>query len=71
MTSDSMDAGKAKKSGVSRRALLMTGAVTGAAAAGSMAVAGTAAAAPGSAATAGNGRGTSPDGDLILHNGRI
>ena len=71
MTSDSMDAGKAKKGGVSRRALLMTGAVTGAAAAGSMAVAGTAAAAPGSAATAGNGRGTSPDGDLILHNGRI
>ena len=71
MTSDSMDAGKAKKSGVSRRTLLMTGAVTGAAAAGSMAVAGTAAAAPGSAATAGNGRGTSPDGDLILHNGRV
>ena len=73
MTSDDgMDKRKAKKGGVSRRALLMTGAVTGAAAAGSMAVAGTAAAAPGSAAaTAGNGRGTSPDGDLILHNGRI
>ena len=73
MTSDDgMDKQKAGRGGVSRRALLMTGAVTGAAAAGSIAVAGTAAAAPGSAAaTAGNGRGTSPDGDLILHNGRI
>jgi hypothetical protein len=72
MTSDDgMDTGKANKSGVSRRALLMTGAVTGAAAAGSIAVAGTAAAAPGSAAAAEGGRGTSPDGDLILHNGRI
>ncbi len=72
MTSDDgMDTGKANKGGVSRRAVLMTGAVTGAAAAGSMAIAGTAAAAPERAAAAGNGRGTSPDGDLILYNGRI
>jgi predicted amidohydrolase YtcJ len=72
MTSDDdREPQKARKGGVSRRALLMTGAVTGAAAAGSMAIAGTAAAAPESAAAAGNGRGTSPDGDLILYNGRI
>jgi predicted amidohydrolase YtcJ len=72
MTSDDgKDPQQARKGGVSRRALLMTGAVTGAAAAGSMAIAGTAAAAPESAAAAGNGRGTSPDGDLILYNGRI
>ena len=68
---DKQDKQQTRRGGVSRRTLLMTGAVTGAAAAGSMAVAGTAAAAPGSAATAGNGRGTSPDGDLILHNGRV
>ena len=70
---DGKDTGKAPAGGFSRRALLKTGAVTGAAAAaagtvaaGSMAIAGTAA-----AATSGNGRGTAPDGDLILHNGRI
>ena len=73
MTSDEDGTGKrkAREGGVSRRALLMTGAVTGAAAAGSMALAGPAAAAPASGARAGNGHGTSPDGDLILHNGRI
>jgi hypothetical protein len=70
---DGKDTGKAPAGGFSRRALLKTGAVTGAAAAaagtvaaGSMAIAGTAA-----AATSGNGRGTAPDGDLIVHNGRI
>jgi hypothetical protein len=73
MTSDDgAEVRKAPKGGVSRRALLMTGAVTGAAAAGSMAIAGTAAAAPETAAAkAASGRATSPDGDLILHNGRI
>jgi hypothetical protein len=71
MTSDGKEPQKAGKGGVSRRALLMTGAVTGAAAAGSMAIAGTAAAAPESAAPSGGGRATSPDGDLILYNGRI
>jgi hypothetical protein len=69
MTSDDgMDTGKAKKGGVSRRALLMTGAVTGAAAAGSMAVAGTAAAAPAGAAA--GVRGTSPDGALRVNGHR-
>jgi predicted amidohydrolase YtcJ len=70
---DGKDTGKAPAGGFSRRALLKTGAVTGAAAAaagtvaaGSMAIAGTAA-----AATSGNGRGTAPDGDLIVHNGSI
>ena len=73
MARDDKGEGKpeAGKGRVSRRAVLMTGAVTGAAAAGSMALAGQAAAAPASAARGGNGRGTSPDGDLILHNGRI
>lgn len=59
--------------GVSRRAVLMTGAVTGAAAAGSMAMAGSAAAATraGSAGVQGEQGRTSPAGDLILSNGRI
>ena len=56
--------------GVSRRAVLMTGAVTGAAAVGSMAVAESASAATASGGDSGGG-GTSPSGDLILHNGRI
>ena len=75
MANDGKDTRKAPTGGLSRRALLKTGAVTGAAAAAAGTVAagsaGTAAAAPAGAATAGNGRGTSPDGDLILHNGRI
>lgn len=59
--------------GVSRRAVLMTGAVTGAAAAGGMAMAGSAAAATraGSAGVEGEQGRTSPAGDLILSNGRI
>jgi len=61
--------------GVSRRAVLRTGAVTGAAAAGGIAMAGSASAAakPGSApANQGDhGRHTSPAGSLILFNGRI
>lgn len=59
--------------GVSRRAVLMTGAVTGAAAAGGVAMAGTAAAATreGSAGVQGDQGRTSPAGDLILSNGRI
>src|SRR5580693_5862171 len=56
--------------GVSRRAVLKTGAITGAAAsvaaAGSMALTGTA-----EAATRPAGNRTSPSGDLILSNGRI
>ncbi|HUZ25636.1 MAG TPA: amidohydrolase family protein [Streptosporangiaceae bacterium] len=61
-----------KTSGVSRRTVLKTGAVTGAAAAGSLAISGPAAA----AAVAGPqsrrpGQSTSPAGDLILRNGRI
>jgi len=69
--------GKRERTGVSRRAVLRTGAVTGAAAAGGMAMAGTAAAvstgdaAAGSGRQAGRGRQTSPAGDLILFNGRI
>jgi predicted amidohydrolase YtcJ len=66
-----------ERAGVSRRAVLKTGAVTGAAAAGAAAMAG-AAAAPATAASgasgasgAGGGRPTAPDGDLILHNGAI
>jgi predicted amidohydrolase YtcJ len=66
-----------ERAGVSRRAVLKTGAVTGAAAAGAEAVAG-AAAPPATAASgasgasgAGGGRPTAPDGDLILHNGAI
>ena len=62
--------GSRERTGVSRRAVLKTGAITGAAAsvaaAGSMAVAGTAEAA---AKPAGNR--TSPSEDLILSNGRI
>jgi len=61
--------------GVSRRAVLRTGAVTGAAAAGGIAMAGSASAAakPGSAPTnqGDHGRHTSPAGSLILFNGRI
>ena len=53
--------------GISRRTVLRTGALTGAVAAGSMGIAGSAAAATGS----GGNRHTSPAGDLILHNGRI
>jgi predicted amidohydrolase YtcJ len=68
-----------ERAGVSRRAVLKTGAVTGAAAAGAAAMAGTAAAAPAATAAsgaadtsgAGGGRHTAPDGDLILHNGAI
>ena len=72
MTSDGgMDKGNQQKGGLSRRALLMTGAVSGAAAIGTVAAAGPAAAATEGAAKAGGGRGTSPDGDLILHTGRI
>jgi predicted amidohydrolase YtcJ len=55
---------------VSRRAVLKTGAVTGAAAAGGIAMAGTAAAADRSGGGADRGR-TSPAGDLILVNGAI
>ncbi|HLH83684.1 MAG TPA: amidohydrolase family protein [Trebonia sp.] len=65
--------GTRERAGMSRRAVLRTGAVTGAAA-GSMAVTGTAAAAaPGPAAggSGGGDRRTSPAGDLILYNGRI
>jgi hypothetical protein len=59
------------KHGLSRRAVLKTGAVTGAAAAGGMAMAGSAAAATRSGgADADRGR-TSPAGDLILVNGQI
>jgi predicted amidohydrolase YtcJ len=63
--------------GISRRAVLRTGAVTGAAAVGSIGVAGATGAATGGAGTgaggtgAGGNRRTSPDGDLILYNGRI
>jgi predicted amidohydrolase YtcJ len=61
--------------GVSRRAVLRTGAVTGAAAAGSLAVTGRAAAAasPGSLGPSYGppGQVTSPAGDLILYNGVI
>jgi len=57
-------------SGVSRRAVLKTGAITGAAesvaAAGSVAMTGSA-----EAATTSAGRRTSPSEDLILRNGRI
>jgi predicted amidohydrolase YtcJ len=61
--------------GVTRRAVLKTGAVTGAAAAGGMAMAGTAAAATNTGgARAGGGDGarrTAPAGNLILANGHI
>jgi predicted amidohydrolase YtcJ len=64
-----------ERAGVSRRAVLKTGAVTGAAAAGAAAMAGTAAAATATAASgasgAGGSRPTAPDGDLILRNGAI
>jgi predicted amidohydrolase YtcJ len=67
-----MDSEDQGKNGVSRRALLRTGAVTGAVVAatagGSLAAAGTASAATGKA---GSHRETSPAGDLILYNGRI
>ena len=69
--------GKRERTGVSRRAVLRTGAVTGAAAAGGMAMApaaaaaSTADAAAGSGGQAGKGQRTSPAGDLILYNGRI
>jgi predicted amidohydrolase YtcJ len=67
-----MDDNRQDKGHVSRRALLRTGAVTGAAAAaaaGSLAATGTASAAT-TGATAGR-RSTSPARDLILFNGRI
>jgi hypothetical protein len=68
MDSDKLSTGES--SGVSRRTLLKTGAVTsvaaGAAAAGSMAMAGTA-----EAATAPAGHRTAAAADLILSNGRI
>jgi predicted amidohydrolase YtcJ len=61
--------------GVSRRTVLKTGAVTGAAAAGSLAVTGRAAAAASSGPLGPAGRlpgqGTSPAGDLVLYNGAI
>lgn len=58
--------------GVSRRAVLRSGAVTGAALAGGLAGGGTAAAAAAAPGPAGSpGRATSPAGDLVLHNGRI
>ena len=57
--------------GVSRRAVLKTGAVTGAAAAGGIAMAGTAAAATRSAGEGADRGRTSPAGDLILVNGAI
>jgi predicted amidohydrolase YtcJ len=61
-----------KGAGMSRRAILRTGAVTGAIAAGSLGIAGAAAAATGAGATGSSGsRRTSPAGDLILYNGRI
>jgi predicted amidohydrolase YtcJ len=65
--------GKRERTGVSRRAVLRTGAVTGAAAAGGMAMAPAAAAASasGSGGQAGGGQRTSPAGDLILFNGSI
>ena len=65
--------GKRERTGVSRRAVLRTGAVTGAAAAGGMAMAPAASAAStgGAAAGSGGGQRTSPAGDLILFNGRI
>ena len=75
---DSDKHGGRERAGMSRRAVLKTGAVTGAVAAGSMTMAGTAGAAQPAAATmtAGGQRGggdwrTSPAGDLILYNGRI
>jgi predicted amidohydrolase YtcJ len=67
----------ARGTGMSRRAVLKTGAVTGAAAAGSLAAAGAAtasqtpAAGPAAGGATGPGRPTSPAGDLILYNGRI
>jgi predicted amidohydrolase YtcJ len=67
-----MDSEDQGKNHVSRRALLRTGAVTGAVVAatagGGLAAAGTASAATG---RAGSHRETSPAGDLILYNGRI
>ncbi len=57
--------------GVSRRAVLKTGAVTGAAAAGGIAMAGTAAAATRSGGGGADRGRTSPAGDLILVNGAI
>src|SRR6266487_2213391 len=62
-----------ERSGVSRRAVLKTGAVTGAAAAGGLALPGTAAAEspPGSAPQEPARQGTSPAGDLVVYNGRI
>jgi predicted amidohydrolase YtcJ len=69
--------GKRERTGVSRRAVLRTGSVTGAAVAGGMAMASAAAAAStvdaaaGSGGQAGKGQRTSPAGDLILYNGRI
>src|SRR6266568_1025876 len=67
------DSGTKAAEHLSRRGLLRTGAVAGAAAAataGSVAAAGPASAAPAGAA-GGSSRRTSPAGDLILHNGRI
>src|SRR5215469_18880739 len=65
--------GKRERTGMSRRAVLRTGAVTGAAAAGGMAIAPAAAAASasGGGGQAGRGQQTSPAGDLILFNGSI
>jgi len=59
------------KHGVSRRAVLKTGAVTGAAAAGSVAMAGSAAASARSGGSSADHGRTSPAGDLILRGGRI
>lgn len=68
--------GTGSRRGVSRRAVLRTGAISGAAAAGGIAAAagtGTAAAATGSPASgqAAPGGATAPAGDLILYGGRI
>jgi hypothetical protein len=76
--SQAQDSGtKGAEHHLSRRGLLRTGAVAGAAAAaaaGSVAAAGSAAAAPAGAtgvSAGGSSRRTSPAGDLILYNGRI
>lgn len=62
-----------ERPGASRRSVLKTGAVTGAALAGGLAAAGRAAAAPRAAPPPPGhpGQGTSPAGDLVLYNGPI
>jgi hypothetical protein len=69
------DQGKQERTGVSRRSVLKTGAITGAAAsvaaAGSIAMTGTAEAGQGPTGQKPNGQRTSPSEDLILANGRI